>query len=236
MSKRNIFLMVFMLLVIIYAIHSARIGPLDPRFCDLFEGESSNKYADLVRKLNSYSICKESQYDIFEKYIYWNGEIIAGVFKNVLVFKGSDTIQDWIYDITFHKSKRLVSNIELIYDDIKDRVNKVINDYNITHLTGWSLGAVISCMCALDTHHNIEKIVLFGLPNIFSNDFVDMYNSKLGNKTTVYNHRFDIFVNAFGYGKTRNHIKQTFWINPPALESHKLLTKGLGHFHLSYMR
>lgn len=228
--------MMVLIMVIIYIIQSVRIGPFAPRFCDLFEGESSNKYADLVRKLNSYSICKDTQYDVFEKYIYWKGEIIGGVIDNILVFKGSDTIQDWLYDLTLHKSKRLISNIELIYDEIKERVNTVIDDYNVTAITGWSLGAIISCMCAVDTHHKIDNVVLFGLPNIFTTDFVELYNSKLGTKTQVYNNRFDIFVNAFGYGKMPHHIKKTIWINPPVLESHKLLTKGLGHFHLSYMR
>ena len=72
------------------------------------------------------------------------------------------------------------------------------------------------------------------LPNIFTNDFITKYNSKLGNKTTVYNNRFDIFVNAFGYGKNRNTIGETHWRQQELSNSYKLITKGLGHFHMSY--
>ena len=51
---------------------------LDLDKCTEFEVLPSTK-EDLIRKLNSYSICKDTQYDVFEKYIYWKGEIIGGV-------------------------------------------------------------------------------------------------------------------------------------------------------------
>ena len=234
MSKRNIILIISLILLIIYVLYSARIGPLTPRFCDLYSAKTENDHADLIRKLNNYEICNDSNDDIFEHYIYWKDEMIAGVFDNILVFKGSDTLQDWAYNLTPHRGVRLINDIELIYDDIKNDIFDVIDKYNVTTLTGWSLGAILSCMTALDTSHKIDNIILFGLPNIFTNDFITKYNSKLGNKTTVYNNRFDIFVNAFGYGKNRNTIGETHWRQEELSNSYKLITKGLGHFHMSY--
>ena len=237
MTKRKIFLIVLLIILIISVLHFLQhYGPFAPRFCDQFDSTVSNKYADLIRKLNNYSTCRDPKYNIFDNYIYWKGEIIAATKNDVLVFKGSDTWQDWSYDLMPYKGERLFSNIELIYNDIKDKINEIDSKRSINVITGWSLGAILSCMTGLDFKTDIKSVILFGLPNIFTENFIKQYNAKLGSKTIVYNHILDIFVNAFGYGKNRENIGQTKWVESPLIESHKLLTGGLAHFHMSYLK
>ena len=224
----------FLASFIIYIVYSSRLGPLTPRFCDLYSEISKNHYADLVRNLNNFELCAEAQYDVFEEYITWNGEMIAGVKGNTLVFKGSDTLQDWAYNLTPHNGYRLYNDIGLIYDDIKDDIKEVVQRNKITVLTGWSLGAILSCMTAMDLEGEIHEIVLFGLPNIFTDSFIREYNDRLGGRTIVHNNRLDIFANAMGYGKDRTELGNTMWINTPLSEAYKLISRGLGYYHMSY--
>jgi len=225
---------IFLVVLIIYIIYSSRMGPLTPRFCDLYSEESKNYYADLVRRLNNFELCGESQYDVFDEYITWKDEMIAGVKGNVLVFKGSDTLQDWAYNLTPHRGTRLYNDIGLIYDEIKDVIREVIQRNKITVLTGWSLGAILSCITAMDLESEIHEVILFGLPNIFTDSFITEYNDRLGRRTIVHNNRLDIFANAMGYGKDRTEVGNTNWVNTPLSDSYKLITRGLGYYHMSY--
>ena len=240
MTKNKIFLFLILILIPIIALGGIHFldyyGPFAPAFCDQYKDKVDNKYADLIRRLNNYSTCRRREDDIFDYYIYWKDEVMGGVFDNILVFKGSDTIKDWTYNLTPHIGNRLFNDISLIYKDIKLEIFNVIDKYNITTLTGWSLGAILSCMCGLETSHRIDDVVLFGLPNIFNPNFITEYNNKLGSKTTVYNHNYDVVVNAFGYGKARQEIGNTKWLDVPITETRKLFLHGFGYYHDHYLK
>ena len=243
MTKYKLFIIlitIFILLFLIIALGGYHFlqhyGPFAPAFCDQYKDKVDNKYAELIRKLNNYSTCRRPEDDIFDYYIYWKDEVLGGVFDNILVFKGSDTRQDWTYNLTPHVGNRIFNGIGLIYKDIKLEIFNVIDKYNITTLTGWSLGAILSCMCGLETSHRINNVVLFGLPNIFNSNFITEYNDKLGSKTIVYNHNYDVVVNAFGYGKARQEIGSTKWIDAPIMETSKLFSHGFGYYHVHYLK
>jgi len=229
---------IFILFLIVYALYTFYEAPFSSHFCKLYKKSSTNKYAELIKKLNEKELCPSKENDIFDKYIYWNHEIIAGVKNNILVFKGSDTIKDLFYDLTtsftsIHQGRTL-SNIQLIYNKIKNKIKSALSLYNIDTVIGWSLGSVLACIAAHDNHENIKKIVCFGFPNIFSDRFKENYNKLLGDKTTIYNSNLDIFANLFGYGKLFTQIKTTKWINVSIINLYKLLTNGLGYYHMSY--
>ena len=230
-----IFLLCFLLVYTAYTFYEA---PFTKHFCNLYHKESKNEYANLIRILNDRDYCPSSKNDIFDKYIHWNNETIAAIKGNILVFKGSDTMKDLFYDFTtspnaLHKG-RTISNIQLIYSNIKHEIKSIISLHRINIITGWSLGSVLSCITAFDNAENIDKIVCFGFPNIFDVDFKERYNRVLGNKTIIHNHNLDIFANMIGYGKILDQVDTTRWINVPISNIYKLLTNGLAFYHMSY--
>ena len=227
-------------LLIIYIVYTFYEAPFTKHFCNLYQKDSKNKYANLIKNLNNRDLCPSNKNDIFDKYIYWNDELIAAVKSNVLVFKGSDSMKDLFYDFTTSPTALdkgiTLSNIQLIYNNIKNKIKSTISLHKINVITGWSLGSVLCCITALDNYEkaNIEKVVCFGLPNIFDEDFKERYNKVLGNKTIIHNHNLDIFVNIFGYGKMINQLQTTRWINEPLINIYKLLFNGFTFYHMSY--
>lgn len=239
---KHVLLITIIFLFIILLVYSLYEGPFTRHFCTLYKEDGVNKYANLIKKLNSRDVCLSQIDNDFDKYIYWKNELIGAIKDNILVFKGSDTTKDILYDFTtspyaLHRG-RTISNIQLIYTNIKDELKALLSLHKINIITGWSLGSVLACITALDNYNttDIERVVLFGFPNIFSDRFKERYNKALGDKTIIYNHNLDIFANIFGYGKLIGQIDTVRWKNAPLKDIYKLFTNGLGFFHMSYFQ
>jgi hypothetical protein len=240
----NKIILIFVLMSIIsifFISYSLYESPISKHFCELYHNKSKNPYADLIRKLNRYDLCGKMEDNIFDQYIHWNGEIIAGVKNNILVFKGTDSLNDIEMDLspTISQDKRgmVYTSMYNIYKAIKPQLDQLYCD----KVTGWSLGAVLSILYSYDHSQNINEVIVFGQPPVFSKTFVDDYNTVLGDKTISYIHRFDLiaqpldvfqpfikpeYLNAYRAGKM-HYIKTGDLFN--------VFKHGLGYYHMSYL-
>lgn len=241
MNKIILIFAILCVISIFFILYSFYESAFRGGFCEIYNKESKNPYADLIRKLNRYDICGSIEDNVFDKYIYWNGEIMAGVKDNILVFKGTDSLNDMEMDLspTISQDKRgmVYTGMYDIYKAIKPQLDQLYCD----KVTGWSLGAVLSILYSYDRPKNINKVVVFGQPPVFSKNFIDDYNSMLGNKTISYMHRFDLvaqplkafhpfvksaYFNAYRAGKMQ-YIKTGNLFN--------VFKHGLGYYHMSYL-
>lgn len=241
MSHDMLIIVLCAILMIILIVYSFYKGPFTVNFCELYTHKSWHPSADLIRKLNRYDLCGDKQDDIFDKYIYWNGEIIAGIKGQTLVFKGTDSISDINKDtkltFTHFRGGAVYTGILDIYKAIKPQLDII----NCKRVVGWSLGAALAVMYAYDHNRNINQVFLFGQPPIFTKKFMNEYNESVGYKTRSYLHVYDLVVqpllplhniltpndlNAYRVGET------TYIDNGDIA---KLFTEGLGYYHMSYL-
>lgn len=235
-----VILIVLVVLATLFIAYSFYEGPFSKKFCDIYT-RSWEPHADLVRKLNRYDLCGAHEDDVFDRYIYWNGEIVAAVSGDVLVFKGTDSLADIEEDlsptIVHHKGGMVYTGISDMYDALKPQLDMI----DCKKVTGWSLGAVLSILYSYDHPDAVESVIVFGQPPLFSKDFVDGYNSIMGSRTTSYLHRFDLIarpllaldgmvsssqLNAYRAGETT-------YINTGNLS--RVFNHGLGYYHMSYL-
>lgn len=250
MSLKQIILFILLILTIIfsYTFYSLYRGPFLSNFCQLYDKTSKNKYGNLVRLLNNYDLCRKEKYNVFDKYIYWNGEIMAGVKNETLVFKGTDSLRDWSMDLspTSHKLGNgiIYSNIISIYRDIESQLNSL----HIKRVVGWSLGSILATIYSFERHtkynDTMHEIILFGFPPAFDEKFHKEYNDILYHKTSVYNHKYDIFAHPFWFmGFPGLSQREDFYNVGKHIDTHypkanlyKIYYEGFAFYHLIYLR
>jgi len=225
--------LIVMIVLSAYMLYGFYEGPYTSHFCTLYKERSKDAEADLIRTLNRLDLCKEIMNDRFDKFIYWRGEIIAGIIGETLVFKGSDSLKDLEFDFTpvslLFKRHRTYGGILEIYKEIKPS----LEDLRITKVVGWSLGAALSVLYASEKCNQVQEVVVYGLPPIFDGGFVADYNRSMGNNTRVHNHTYDIFANPLGVGP-KKYIGTIEWVKAPITAIVDLLKNGMGYYHMRY--
>ena len=239
-AKITLLFILLITLSTIFIAYSFYEGPFSHKFCDLYK-ESWEPHANLIRKLNRYDLCGYPEDDVFDKYIYWNGEIIAGLINETLVFKGTDSLADVEKDLTpasgYFKGGMVYSGILDIYKTLKPELDTIYSK----NVTGWSLGAVLAVMYSFDHSENVDEVIVFGQPPLFDKKFVDEYDSILGNRTRSYLHRFDLIAQPFslfnGFLKSDEfdmyRAGTATYINSGDLFN--VFRHGIGYYHMSYL-
>lgn len=236
-------LVVFSLLIVVSVLflwYSFYEGPFSHKFCDIYK-ESWNPYADLVRRLNRYELCGYPEDDVFDRYIHWNGEIIAGVSDDILVFKGTDSLLDVETDLTPIAERDKYGMVYTGMLDMYRTLKPELDTLYCKKVTGWSLGAALGVMYSYDHPETVEEVIVFGQPPVFSKKFVDDYNSILGNRTRSYLHRFDLVAQPFipfsGFVKSSElnmyRAGETVYVNNGDIFN--VFRHGLGYYHMSYL-
>lgn len=158
--------------------------------------------------INNYKNLSEINYDILckltknnpdssiEKFIDKNNGLQCGIILNhskkhiVIVFRGSDSIIDWLYNFLIFKT-RIISSIYVHYgfnkqlspvlDELLDTVNNLTekyNDYSI-YITGHSLGGALSTLFSYYLSKTTNKKInvwSFASPRVGNYNFKKMYN------------------------------------------------------------
>ncbi len=121
-----------------------------------------------------------------------------------IIFKGSDSREDWRQDLRFWKrtipygnnsSKiRVHSGFISAYKskEVRGQIHKyVTEDICRIQLTGHSLGAALAVLCAVDLQYNFPskdyEVVLFGCPRVGNIAFARSYNRRVFNTIRVVN-------------------------------------------------
>jgi len=129
-----------------------------------------------------------------------NTDIQAGIILNnnciSIVFRGTDTITDWLYDFDFIKRHIELNDIEIhkgfydqlmsIYDEILNNINIIIlsKPYLEIYITGHSAGAaqgtILSYLLSKIYKNKIIKLITFGSPKVGNYEWYKHFN-KINN-------------------------------------------------------
>jgi predicted lipase len=114
-----------------------------------------------------------------------------------LVFRGSDSFKDWIFNfwsakvipygnketkIRLHKGfyERYYENLR---GDVHGRISRF--EYETVHVIGYSFGGAMAQLCAVDVQYNFSKVkvecITFGSPRIGNEHFIKSYIKRVPN-------------------------------------------------------
>jgi predicted lipase len=121
-----------------------------------------------------------------------------------IVFRGSDTPQDWKTNLTFWKKTIPYDNTKTKIrvhtgflnaykqSEVRERILESITDStNYIRISGHSQGAALAVLCAVDVQYNFPdkdiETVLFGCPRIGNKAFALSYNKRVDKTVRVEN-------------------------------------------------
>lgn len=122
-------------------------------------------------------------------------------------FRGTQSIKDFITDARFIKGKykplgdgKLHRGFRDAYDCVRKQIFIELEKRRIKtiYFASHSLGAALSCICALDMAHNyahqykIKSLHLFGCPRVFNSKMAKRYDRLLKNVTFRWQNNCDI--------------------------------------------
>eukprot|EP01095_Lingulamoeba_sp_RSL-Kostka_P017157 TRINITY_DN873_c0_g1_i1.p1 TRINITY_DN873_c0_g1~~TRINITY_DN873_c0_g1_i1.p1 ORF type:complete len:280 (-),score=89.71 TRINITY_DN873_c0_g1_i1:173-1012(-) len=156
----------------------------------------------------------------------------------VVCFRGTDDIRNWVIDLLSAKKVpyKNVPGAEVgdgFYDEYKDLSSSVLTAVSNLRsqyptypiwVTGHSLGAAISVLCAVDLveqgYDNVN-VYNYGLPRVGNQDFANYYNSKVPNTFRVVNGH-DIVPHVPLLDMGFHHVSTEVWENPAESLSFKV--------------
>jgi hypothetical protein len=144
---------------------------------------------------------------------------------NWVVFRGSDSLEDWLYNIdigledgTWPCRFRIHGGFLAIWDEIFESIGKVVaglNDSKPVVFAGHSLGGVMATLTAVNTTR-WATIYTFGMPRIgdeaFSRCFSDSSHRRYVNERDIFAH---LPPKAFGY---RHGSQELWWTGTELIE------------------
>ncbi len=121
-----------------------------------------------------------------------------------ITFRGSDSHLDWKHNLTFWRKCIPYDNTDpeirvhtgFLEDykacGVRDVILKEITeDIRFVKITGHSLGAALSVLCAVDVQYNRPEtdieVILFGCPRVGNKAFVKSYNKRVDKTVRVEN-------------------------------------------------
>jgi predicted lipase len=121
-----------------------------------------------------------------------------------IVFRGSDSLMDWKANLSFPKKRIPYDNTATkirvhrgflgLYKKpgVRDRIlSEVTPDVRRVRITGHSLGAALTVLCAVDIQYNYPgkdiEVILFGCPRVGNLAFVKSYNKRVDKTVRVEN-------------------------------------------------
>lgn len=139
--------------------------------------------------------CRMSSYEIIEdKFTDTECFIKKNDSEVLIIFRGTDSKINWAnnfcfckkiipYDIQNSKIK-VHSGFLTGYKSIRDKLHKKIPEAACKiKITGHSLGAALSVLCAIDIQYNFKnadiEVYLFGCPRVGNAAFVKSYNKRV---------------------------------------------------------
>jgi len=114
----------------------------------------------------------------------------------IISFRGTDSCKDWLTDLKFWKkvipynntSSRIRVHAGFINayksEEVRGRIMEFVTpDIYFIRITGHSLGAALSVLCAVDLQYNFPKkdieVALFGCPRVGNKAFAESYNKRI---------------------------------------------------------
>eukprot|EP00049_Salpingoeca_infusionum_P005316 m.90811 g.90811 ORF g.90811 m.90811 type:complete len:295 (-) comp12929_c0_seq1:56-940(-) len=162
----------------------------------------------------------------------------------VVAYRGSSNLMNWLYDFDFIKmnvsgtTARVHSGFYDCWLELKDEVFSAMNTVlkkcphcTQVYVTGHSLGAAISGLCAFDLARDKPSLSVhlhnFGMPRVGDIQFAQVFNSTVASATRMV-HRHDIVPHLppapFGF----HHISTEVWdqspetTSPPSAQTYKV--------------
>ena len=119
-----------------------------------------------------------------------------------IVFRGSDSLMDWKANLSFPKKRipydntstkiRVHGGFLSLYKltEVRDRIlSEVAKGVRRVRITGHSLGAALTVLCAVDVQYNFPgtdiEAILFGCPRVGNSAFVKSYNKRVDKTVRV---------------------------------------------------
>lgn len=171
---------------------------------------AETKYKD-SKKFNSKFTKKEHfDFGIIDGFIAQKGKNIR-----VIVFRGSDEMQDWFANFFIAKKKipyegtnpkiRVQSGWVNEYKEIREFIHEKVKDFKEVIVTGQSLGGAIATLCAVDIQYNFGikiECLPFGSPRVGNKCFAESFIKRVPN-TQRFVHGRDLVTmfppRLFGY-------------------------------------
>jgi triacylglycerol lipase len=121
---------------------------------------------------------------------------------NVLAFRGSDEIQDWIKNFTFFSFNRLGYSLhrgfwqitDMIHDPIKKRLSEL--PVKPLFVTGHSLGGAMAVVYAVRNLGDVWGLYTFGQPRVFKQGSAQKFTVKTKNRYFRFENNNDAIVHA----------------------------------------
>ena len=121
-----------------------------------------------------------------------------------ITFRGTDSLKDWATDFTFWKKTipydnmgskiRVHTGFINAYKapSVRDRIlQSITHDIHYVKISGHSLGAALSVLCAVDIEYNYPdrdiEVVLFGCPRVGNKAFATSFNKRVNKTVRVEN-------------------------------------------------
>ena len=142
------------------------------------------------------------EYSSFFEFDETQGFIASTGKKMLIVFRGSDSLKDWVTNARFKKRVlpydvmnsriRVHSGFIEAYHLIRDFIHAHIETHKPEEVivTGHSLGGALAILCALDIEYNFDvkpKCIVFGCPRVGNLHFKRSFNRRIPDLTRVVN-------------------------------------------------
>jgi len=191
-DKKILRMIYFMILVILFLLLILKY--IWASYCDVFKHPfKGNKYGEMVRQVQLIQCGVKPTIPITKK-IYYNDEFVGAISNDILILKGTSTLEGF-YKLPI--TKKYIEDKGGIFvgeNSICDGIKSQLKDMNINYITGWSLGAMIGMKVSLwifETTGRKTKNVFFGLPPIADETYKNTFNKHLYDTTVVYNNKND---------------------------------------------
>ena len=147
---------------------------------------------------NKFTVAIEALDCDIEYYLRREGDTLT------ITFRGTDSIRNWITDFDFWKRSIPYDNVSSkirvhkgfldAYKSfgVRDQILRSVTD-RVRHvkISGHSLGAALSVLCAVDIEYNFPdkdiEVVLFGCPRVGNRAFMKSYNKRVYKTVRVEN-------------------------------------------------
>ena len=197
-------------------------------FVEKFRFSAQNLSASDPFKVDIYDSGNADKYDT-------QAAVLSNSKVTIVVFRGSETITDWINDFTFQLQaapgswgrgvrvhKGFANALHTVYLQIKQAV---ANSNKPVYVTGHSLGGALATLCAyrlqkVDGIH-VSGVYTFGAPRVGNSEFKEEYNKILLEETFRWVNKYDTTPQVPNYGPgvvalptTYYHVGQLNYIPP----------------------
>jgi predicted lipase len=143
-----------------------------------------------------------------------------------IVFRGSESVQDWITDATVTQVETPIGKIHKGFYESWKSIETVVKE--IVHIeekkriwiVGHSLGAAIATVCAasyVNGGYNVHRVVTMGSPKVGNDEFVEFYDSHLGDRTARIRNNNDVVTDIpdvpGSRSETYKHVAPLYYLD-----------------------